>query len=419
MTSRRLFSPRRRLFMVAWLTYAFFYLGRVNVAVALPALQAEFGWTQGAVGLLGTALYWSYAAGQLVNGYLGDRLSPRRVVALGLMASAVLNLVFGSLGALGAMVAVWALNGWAQSAGWGPIVRTLSHWFEPSERGRVTAAFAPCSMAGHALSWALAGWLVTAAGWRMAFRVPGALLLAVAAGWYLLARDAPPQRRDDEQRTEPQQAPPATLAEGIRALGALLGGRGLRWAVVLCFASGMIKDALTIWTPSYLAGQGRSAADTVAGSLIVPLCGVAGSAVAGSLVHRMRARSEAAVAAGLALFSALMAGLLWVAGERSTVAGLAGLGGLALGCYGINSLLMTSLPLALGRRGQVSGVAGALDFVSYVGGGLSVAAAGTLHDAWGWGGVFLAWAALGLGMAGLAGGQVRRAAEVGRTPAAS
>jgi hypothetical protein len=49
-----------------------------------------------------------------------------------------------------------------------------------------------------------------------------------------------------------------------------------------------------------------------------------------------------------------------------------------------------------------------------VGGGLSVAAAGTLQDAWGWGGVFVAWGALGLAMAGLAGVQARRGAEVGR-----
>ena len=61
---------------LCWGTYAAYYLGRVNLAVALPAIQDEFGWSRAAVGLIGAALYWTYAAGQLVNGHLGDRISP-------------------------------------------------------------------------------------------------------------------------------------------------------------------------------------------------------------------------------------------------------------------------------------------------------------------------------------------------------
>lgn len=409
-------SLRRRQFAVAWLTYAFYYLGRVNLPVALPALQAEFGWSPAAVGLIGTAMYWTYAAGQLVNGHLGDRLSPRRLVALGLLGSAALNLLFGSLGALGGMVLVWALNGWVQSTGWGPIVKTLSHWFRPEERGRVTAAFAPCSMAGHALSWALAGWLVASAGWRSAFQVPGLLLVGVAAAWYLLARDAPPWA--------PAPGPAASGAPQrgetgarLRALAGLLSGGGLRWAVVGCLLSGMVKDALTLWTPTYLASHGLAVAVAVLGSLVVPVMGVAGGALAGVLVGGSRARGEAGVVAGLALLAAAMAGGLWTFGDALPAVRMLCLGGLALACYGINALLMTSLPLALGPGGQVSGVAGALDLVSYVGGGLSVALSGGLQARWGWPGVFASWVALAAALALLAwgraaGGASRRVAPM-------
>jgi len=68
---------RYRIFAIAWITYAGYYLGRVNLAVALPALGSEFGWSKAALGVLGSAFYWVYATGQLVNGHLGDRYTAK------------------------------------------------------------------------------------------------------------------------------------------------------------------------------------------------------------------------------------------------------------------------------------------------------------------------------------------------------
>ena len=222
-------SLRRRQFAVAWLTYAFYYLGRVNLPVALPALQAEFGWSPAAVGLIGTAMYWTYAAGQLVNGHLGDRLSPRRLVALGLLGSAALNLLFGSLGALGGMVLVWALNGWVQSTGWGPIVKTLSHWFRPrsaaaSPRRSRRAAWRATPSRGR---WRVAGGLG-----GLAECVPG----AGAAPGRRRGSLVPPGARRPAVGARPgpcRERGPAARETGarLRALAGLLSGAGCagRW----------------------------------------------------------------------------------------------------------------------------------------------------------------------------------------------
>jgi sugar phosphate permease len=68
---------QRRIFVTSWITYASFYLGRVNLAVALPALQDQFGWAKAQAGLIDSAFFWAYAVGQLVNGAFGDRVNVR------------------------------------------------------------------------------------------------------------------------------------------------------------------------------------------------------------------------------------------------------------------------------------------------------------------------------------------------------
>ena len=74
-----------RIFFAAWLTYSGFYLGRVNISVALPAIQSHFGWVRTEVGLIGSAFFWIYALGQLVNGWLGDRVSGRILAGEGIV----------------------------------------------------------------------------------------------------------------------------------------------------------------------------------------------------------------------------------------------------------------------------------------------------------------------------------------------
>ena len=85
-----------RIVITGWITYAVYYLGRSNISPALPDLQASLQLSKRDVGLIVTGFFWAYALGQLINGRLGDRLSPRRFVLVGMSVSAILNFSFGT-----------------------------------------------------------------------------------------------------------------------------------------------------------------------------------------------------------------------------------------------------------------------------------------------------------------------------------
>jgi OPA family sugar phosphate sensor protein UhpC-like MFS transporter len=160
---------QRQTFVVAWLTYASFYLCRVNLAVAMPSLQGTLGWDVRTGGLIGSVFLWVYAIGQLINGTLAQKANARWFVGLGMAASACCNALFGASSGPGLMALLWGINGWAQSMGWGAIMKTISAWFDPSRRGKITAFFSPCFVLGHLLAWAAGGWVAGRWGWRWAF----------------------------------------------------------------------------------------------------------------------------------------------------------------------------------------------------------------------------------------------------------
>jgi len=396
--TRRMSAPadlrswQRRVFLTCWLTYGSFYLCRVNLSVALPAIQQEFGWSKTSVGLIGSALFWVYAAGQLVNGQLGDRVRARRFVAAGLLASVALNVAFGFAASLPLMIAIWAANGYVQSMGWGPIVRTISRWFGPQRRGRLSALMGPSYVLGHAGSWLLSGWLLVRFGWRAAFWVPAALVALSALHWTVRVRDDP--QEVGLAAPEGASARPAAASAGWQGgLRRTFAHPRLRWAGLVNGALGIVRGSSTLWAPTYLLeALNVDIGGAAVSAVVLPLCGLAGVLTAGWASDRFHGSRVAPITAlGVAgLFASALA-TRFLAPWGGLLLAVSLLGLTAALIHGAGSLLVTVLPLSLSREGGVSSAAGFIDFAGYVGSGVGGLLTGLLVDGWGWNAMFIFW----------------------------
>ncbi len=327
-----------------------------------------------------------------MNGWLGDRVPGRIFVATGMLASVGLNFVFGFSGELTVMISLWAANGYVQSTGWGPILRTLSHWFSTERRPRLSALFAPSFVTEHALSWLLSGWLVSRYTWRTAFWIPPLLMMMCALVWTFSVRDHP------HLAALSLQSDSSGARRSPLSLWRTVAHPRLRWAALACLFMGMAKDGLILWGPSFLIeNAGLRLGSAAAMAILIPLCGLMGTLASGWLSARHFQSREAPVAAlmlvGLSIAIACL-GILAPLGRLGPV--LIALGLIGTASYGANSILLTAVPLGLGSEGIVSSAAGFLDFASYVGAGLSGALAGWLVDGWGWSIVFGYWAVAAL-----------------------
>lgn len=118
-----------RIFIACFIAYTAAYICRVNLSIAIPGIQSEFGFSNASIGLISTSFFWVYALGQLINGFVGDMVSSRTFIFVGLTASALINIAFGLSSVLWMMVLLWSVNGIFQSMLWAPMIKTLSNWF--------------------------------------------------------------------------------------------------------------------------------------------------------------------------------------------------------------------------------------------------------------------------------------------------
>ena len=198
---------RLRIFYACFIGYTVFYLCKKNIAVALPGIMDEFGYSATELGLLGSSLYLTYGVGKFVNGVLADGSDVRKFFPTALLMTAIANILFalapsavGLLGLTPKMSAIvllwvlaflWGVSGWFQSAGFPAVAKSLTYWYSNSERGTKWSLWSCSHQTGTFLSFILAGHIAAHFGWRAAFLVPGTLAVITALWLFERLRDRP------------------------------------------------------------------------------------------------------------------------------------------------------------------------------------------------------------------------------------
>ena len=168
-------------FLAVTFGYALYYVCRLSLGVMKQPLIDSGLLSATQLGVVGACLYWSYAVGKLVNGFLSDSANIKRFMATGIAVSASMNLVMGILGvsSLNGTIAnsvlfvcfclCWAVNGWSQSIGAPTAIIALSRWFPLRQRGTFYGFFSASHNLGEGLSLVCVSMLVAAVGWKWGF----------------------------------------------------------------------------------------------------------------------------------------------------------------------------------------------------------------------------------------------------------
>ncbi len=219
---------RMRIFLSMFFGYIIFYTCRKNISVALPAIQEALGYSKLELGLLGSSLYFSYAAGKFINGIIADNTNAKRILPTALFISALVNILFVVCAhfvpkeitffglppisiLLWILAFFWGVNGWFQSMGFPPIAKNLSYWFSNKERGVKWSLWSSSHEIGTYISMILSGYLITHYGWESVFYVPAIFAIIFCYFFYKNLQDKPVSigLPDIEKYKDPDYVEPA------------------------------------------------------------------------------------------------------------------------------------------------------------------------------------------------------------------
>jgi MFS transporter, OPA family, glycerol-3-phosphate transporter len=382
---QRFSSGQRQVLWVLWITYGSFYFCRNNLGVALPGLQAEMGYTKAQLGTVLMALKLAYGAGQFVNGQFAEHWSPRRLLAIGLLASAALNVAFGWATALYFLTFVWACNGYVQALGWPPTMRAAANWFPAAQRGRAIGLIGTGYQLCGALTFVVAGWAADRFGWRGAFYVPALLVTASAVHLLFFLKDEPPTGRVVAGSTGSAVGAPAP-ARSFRANIAVTLANPALWLVAgaLCLLDAC-RYGFTDWGVTHLKEVRHDSVSVAAFKYaVLPFGGIAGAYWSGWATDRFHGGRRVPIVCGLLV----VLGMLGLSYDAVLHQGLAAsviiLFLIGFCIFGAQVLLVGTLPVDLARQGTAAAAAGFVNFMGYMGAAAGDKITGHLAQDYGW-----------------------------------
>ena len=287
-------------------------------SVFLKPVTAEFGWSRQAASAAFGVAALAIAACSPVLGMLLDRHPARRII---LPCLTVFGCAFASLALLTRhlwhLYAVFLLlgvvgNGTAHLA----YSRALTTWFH-DRRGTAFAVLMTGGAVGAMVLPPLAGALIAAAGWRVAFAILGLMVLVVGLPLGLRVQESA-----ETARTLARAAEGASTAEGIRSR--------IFWVVVtVLFCGSISQNGAIAHLAALLTDRGVSPAGAAYALSAMGIAILAGRLATGALLDRFFAPRVA-----FFLLAAAAGGVMLLAHAHSLAAGMAGAALIGLGMGG-------------------------------------------------------------------------------------
>ncbi|MFD1545174.1 MFS transporter [Nonomuraea guangzhouensis] len=169
------------------------------VNVAAPSFERELHASPAALELIVGGYAFTYAAGMITGGRLGDRYGYRRMFIGGVIAFTIASLLCGIALNPAQLVAARLLQGLAGAAMVPQVLAMISAVFPPDERRRAVGWYGATGGLGSIAGQVLGGLLLSAdlfgLGWRVIFLInlPVGLVVVPLAAW-LLPRVEPARR---------------------------------------------------------------------------------------------------------------------------------------------------------------------------------------------------------------------------------
>lgn len=277
---------------------------RVSNAVIASDLVHDLSLSSENLGLLGGAFFYSFGLAQLPMGPLLDRIGPRIVISLLACIGAVSAIVFALSNNAGMAILARAGLGIGMAAMLMGSYKIFTTWFLPHEFATLSGILVSIGYLGAIGATTPLVWLSNIFGWRGAFLCMATITLLMAAAFYLVIRDHPPQKAGTLL-----DIPPSTtnIFSGLRTVFS----SSLFWKLApLAFASyGALIAIQGLWGGPYLMhtyGLSKAASSTIL--LAIPIGVICGSPLWGRWSDKLGGRKLPILlgqAAMLLVFSSL------------------------------------------------------------------------------------------------------------------
>lgn len=357
-------------------TYLASYVTRNILSVSTPEMIKEAFFTKEYTGLLSSICFIFYAAGQLINGFVGDRVHPKYMIIMGLGISSVSTFVIPIFDNRILHFTAFALIGFGLSMLRGPLMKVISENTAATHARMICTLFSMAGFAGPLIASILSIFFK----WRAVFTATGVIsviitVLAVAAITTL------------EKRGEIKFVP--KYDKGIAGILNVFKLEDFIFYMLISSIGEIAGSSITFWIPTYTTehlGFSNDAASTIYSvvsfsTLFTPFITL--------LIYEKLIRNGIKLALVMYVISAVF--FIAVRFTAAPVLNVSMLIIAKVAAAAASSIVWSAYIPGLARSGKVSSANGVIDAAGYAMASLANVLFSTFVGRLGWGGIVNMW----------------------------
>ena len=265
-------STGRMIVLLCSIVYFISYFSRKDFAAAMASLLSDGMLDKMTGGYISMGMFIAYGAGQLISGYLGDKLKPRTLLLFGVGTTAVCNLLMPFMPSY-LMIPVWTVNGLAQAMLWPPIVRILADCLDNESYVKANLIVTSAAHIATIILYMYVPACLAVLSWHAVFYTAAMLaaigFVVVIVSLSAVLRSAGYSQSVTKKTDSVSQTPTGIgMSEYMR----LLLSAGIIPIFICIIMMGFLRDGIETWLPTlYCEAFERDASESILISGVLPV----------------------------------------------------------------------------------------------------------------------------------------------------
>ncbi len=362
-------------------SYLAVYIARNILGTVSPKMIEDGAFTTEQVGLLSSIYFVTYAVGQLINGFIGDKIKAKYMISLGLLLAGVCYITFVTFsGSPFFSYISYGATGFFLSMIYGPMTKVVAENTNPIHATRCSLGYTFASLLGTPAAGVLAALFV----WRLTFYIGSSVLILMGIVCFLAFL-----LYEKKKIVEYGKFPPPQKSSG--SVQVLVKRDIIRFAII-AILTGIIRTSVVFWLPTYISQYLGYSAESSALVFTVATTVISTTTFITVFVYERLGRNMELTIRLAFISSALF--FLGVYIFNNPVLNIVFMVGAIMCSNAADSMMWCRYCPSLLDTGMVSTATGFLDFLSY----MAAAASSTLFanavTAIGWSNLILVWLSL-------------------------
>lgn len=365
---------------LGFLVYFFSYAMRLDYSASLVSIISDLNISKTAASAAVTGSFITYGVGQVICGFIGDKFSPVKMIAIAMLGTITVNIAVSFCTSIAVITALWCINGVCQAMLWPPLCRFVSEQVGVEKYSDAVTIVGLSASVGTIFVYLFVPVVLELSVWRNVFRCMSLFGIIIMLVWIYATRNikmgtAPVKKAKEDKKIS---------VFGMIALAGLIP------IFLIIILQGILRDGIQTWLPELVKDKFKfEESSSVLSTAVLPVLSMVSVIISNTLYHKLK--NELKTASIIFSVAALATIPMAIGLEMPAIFTIL-LASLISGCmHGVNHMLISLIPKHFSKYGMVSTFSGLLNSFTYIGASISSYGFAFISENFSWAAVQISW----------------------------